>query len=207
MKKLKLRKPARPPAPAPAPSGASTSSGIPIKFSVNVVIPAGIAGPIARFLQAGSESPFRDVSEVPPSLRPFIASDVDELGELDDSPRSLNYTLNTVYSVDANDRRRARGIEREVVDLQRAQEEQQYWEEALSAEPSEQVKAAMKIIQQDHELSVGRRSSGGSIPATRARDGRRTRAAIQRRGPERRRRIALSVRPSMRKTKQWHVSN
>ena len=140
---------------------------IPIKFSVNIVIPPGVAGPIGRFLQAGYDSPFHSLDEVPPSLRGFVVQSSDEDSEPDGSPLSLNYTLNTVYAVDANDRRRAKGIEREIIRLERAQEEQRYWEEALSAEPSEQVKAAMEIVQQDHELSVARDTA---IATARARE-------------------------------------
>lgn len=92
----------------PTTAALSTSSMTPIRFSVNVVIPPGVAGPIGRFLQAGHDSPFYDVSEVPESLRAFIASGEESDPEPDDSPQSLNYTVNTVYDLDERGFRRSR---------------------------------------------------------------------------------------------------
>ena len=138
VKRKKLPKPARSTLPAPA-----LGPEMRIKFKANVVIPPGVAGPIGRFLRAGDPSPFHAGSEVPPNLRGFIVQPGDEPdSEPDDSPQ-LNYTVNTLYSVDANDRRRARSVEREILNLQRAQEEQAAWEDYLSREPDDAVKAAL----------------------------------------------------------------
>ena len=156
MKKTKARKIIRLPAPTtgPSPSTSTSTPTTPIRFSVNIIVPA-TADRLARFLQAGDPSPYRDVNEVPPILLPFVLQPSDEHDpEHDDSPQSLNITLGTVYSVDERGHRRS--IQREVVRLEQAQEEQRYWEEALSAEPSEQVKAALEIVQQDFEVGVAR---------------------------------------------------
>jgi hypothetical protein len=61
---------------------------------------------------------------------------------VDDAP-SLTFTLNTTYAVDADGRRRVRGVEREAINLNRAQEEQEAIENALNAEPDPQIKAAL----------------------------------------------------------------
>jgi hypothetical protein len=55
--------------------------------------------------------------------------------------------------IDANGFRRR--LSAEVIDLQQAQREQEYWEQRLS-EPSEQERVAMQIVQQDHENLVNR---------------------------------------------------
>ena len=101
MKKRPKPKLARPSAPTTA--SISTSLKTPIRFSANVVIPPGICGPIGRFLPAGSDSPVFDVSEVPPNLRPFIASSDEPDPESDDAPQ-LNYTLGTIYDVEREHR-------------------------------------------------------------------------------------------------------
>ena len=98
--KSNLRKPAR--LSAPSTAAPATSSTTPIHFSVNVVIPPGVAGPLVDFFRAGTDSPFRSPDEVPPSRREFVLQSSDQLDlERDDSPPSLNYTLNTVYDVDS----------------------------------------------------------------------------------------------------------
>jgi hypothetical protein len=134
----------------------ATSSKTPIKFSVNVVLPAGVAGsPTARFLQAGTESPFRSINEVPSGLRGFIMSGVDDQpDQQDESPVSLNFILNSQYAI-GEDGRRGRSLQREVVRLEQAAAEQEYWQERVG-ELTETEEAALKAVQQDRELSIGR---------------------------------------------------
>ena len=85
---------------------------------------------------------------------PFIASGELESEPDDDSPPSATFTLNTLYNVDSNDRR-ARSVQREVIRLERAQEEQELLEQRLG-ESNEVERAALEIVQQDHEIAVSR---------------------------------------------------
>ena len=146
--KFKLRKPVRPSAPTTASPSTSTSTtstvtSIPIRFSVNIVVPPGVAGPIARFLQADRESPFGSIDEVPKNLKPFIASSDELVEPFDDLPRSATFLLGEQYAVDRDGLRRAKCVEREVLNLQLAQQQQEAWEEYLAREPDEAVKAAL----------------------------------------------------------------
>jgi hypothetical protein len=65
------------------------------------------------------------------------------------------YQIGTQYDVGANGFRRPKHIQREIIRLEQADEEQRMIEEALSQEPPEHIKAALEIVQQDHE-AVGR---------------------------------------------------
>ena len=137
-------------------SAALSTFKIPVRFSVNVVIPSGVAGPIARFLQAGTESPFRDVSEVPESLRAFIASNVEPELEPNDQAPSATFVLGERYSVDRDGLRRAKSVQREVVRLERAAEEQAAREEYLRREPDGQLAAALSVVQENFDVGVAR---------------------------------------------------
>ncbi len=153
MKSKLKRKVRRPSAPTTTTSTSTSTIGIPIKFSVNVIVPA-TPDRLARFLQAGADSPFRSLDEVPPILLPFIASSDEPDPEPDDLPPSLNYTVNTSYDIDSRGFRRSR-VGREIVRLEQAAAEQEYWEQRL-AESNEQEEAALKIVQEDHEIGVAR---------------------------------------------------
>jgi hypothetical protein len=137
--KFKLRKPAPPSAPTTASLSTSTSTTStftstpePVRFKVNIIVPATVDR-LACFVAAGQPSPFYDVSEVPESLRAFIASGEESDPELDDSPQSLNYTLNTSYDIDSRGFRRSR-VGREIINLQQQAETQAYWEVIHAAE-------------------------------------------------------------------------
>jgi hypothetical protein len=85
----------------------------------------------------------------------FVLQSSDEPdSEPGDESLSLNYTLNTSYDIDSRGFRRSR-VGREIVNLQQQAETQAYWEQRL-AESTEQEEAAMKIIQEDHEIAVAR---------------------------------------------------
>jgi hypothetical protein len=126
----------------------TSTSRIPLRFKVNII-------GLGKFIPAGMASPYFELSEVPENLRPFIASSVDEPNEPDDSPPSATFVLNQTYDVNANGFRRAKNVQREIVNLQRAQEEQEYWEQRL-AESNEQERAALEIVQQDREIGIAR---------------------------------------------------
>ena len=123
-------------------STSSTSKGIPIRFKTNIIVPA-TADRLASFVRAGDPSPYRDVSQVPEGLRAFIAQPGDELEPVADAPRSATFILGETYDMDRDRHRRSRKLQREI-DLQAAQLEQaEYRQEALSAEPSAEVQAAL----------------------------------------------------------------
>ena len=165
-RKPKLRKPVVHDAPtAPAPVA---SEGKPLVFRVNIAIPPGIAGPIGRFLQAGAKSPFHSIDEVPINLRGFVvqSSDEAELEPDDDQLPSATFVLGEQYAVGRDGLRRSRKLQREV-NLQLAQQEQQeYWEQALS-EPSESERVALELVQRNHETLVARDTA---IATARARE-------------------------------------
>ena len=120
---------------------ASTStSTIPIRFSVNVAIPP-TADRVGRFVPAGSPSPYHDVSEVPESLRTFITSSVDQTDPDDNEPQNAIFVLNTAYDIDSRGFRRSR-VGPGIVRLEQQAETQAAWERALS-EPSEQEQRAL----------------------------------------------------------------
>ena len=143
VKKPKVRKLIRLPAPKTDPVSTLTSTSmLPIRFSVNIIAQA-TADRLACFVAAGSPSPYRSLDEIPEAVRAFVLQPGDEPGPIHDDTPQLNYTLGTLYSLDADDRRRAKSVEREILNLQRAQEEQEAWEEYLAREPDEAVKAAL----------------------------------------------------------------
>ena len=115
----------------------------------------------SRFVLAGTPSPYRSLDDVPENLRPLVGEpERDEPDE--DSPRSLNFTLNTVYRVDKDGYRRPRNVQREVVRLEQAQEEMEALEDALNAEPDGQLKAALESARKP--TSFRRRSNrAGSV--------------------------------------------
>jgi hypothetical protein len=116
----------------------------PIKFSVNIIVPA-TADRLAYFVSAGTASPYRSLDEIPEAVRGFVVQSSDELDpEPDDSPQSLNYTTNMLYSVD--DRGHRRTVRREIVNLERMRAEQEAIEQSLNAEPDEQLAAAMQVV-------------------------------------------------------------
>jgi hypothetical protein len=80
-----------------------------------------------------------------------------------DSPASLTFTTSGErYSIDADGFRRR--LSREVIDLQQAQREQEYWEERLS-QSNEIEQTALQIIQEDHESVVARDKAAGAYQA------------------------------------------
>lgn len=118
--------------------------------------------PFGQFIRAGEPSPYRSLDEVPAHLRPLVGEPPTEPDEPDeDSPRSLSYTLNTVYRVDRDGYLRAKNVEREVIRLEAGQEEMEALENALSQEPDEQLKAALEVVQEAHEASVARQIAEG----------------------------------------------
>lgn len=161
--KPKLRKHlARPQAPttggSPSTSTSTTSTftstSEPVRFKVNVVVPA-TADRVGRFVRAGDPSPFHDVIQVPEGLRPFIASNKDEPDpEHDDEPQNVVFALNPQYAV-GEDGRRGRRLQREVIRLEQQAETQAYWEERVG-QLTEQERAALAIAQEDHEIAVAR---------------------------------------------------
>ena len=137
-----------------------------ITFRESVIVPDVDAPGGSRFVLAGTPSPYRSLDEIPVNLRPLVGKPPVEPDEADESsPRSLNFTLNTVYRVDKDGYRRARNLEREVINLQRGQEEMEALEDALSAEPDEQLKAALEVVQEAHEASVARQIAEGQYAA------------------------------------------
>ena len=106
-------------------------------------------------MAAGTVLPLKEFSKVPKILQKkqyFLFPDGKATSASEPEPAQLNYTLNTQYSV--NDTGHRRAIEREVINLNRAQEEQEPIEEALAVEPDEQTKAAMAIAEEEHQMMV-----------------------------------------------------
>ena len=131
---------------------------------MNIVVPAE-PGRVGCYVAANTASPYHSVNQVPFNLRPFIVEGDELDNERDDEPTSLTYTLNQQYAV-GEDGRRGRSLQREVIRLEQAAAEQEYWEQRL-AESNEQEQAALEIIQQDHELSIARDTA---IATARARE-------------------------------------
>ena len=119
----------------------------PIVFKVNVIAPVDGAPGGSRFFEAGQPSPYHDISEVPENFRPFIVSGEPETEPPADEPRSATFMLNTVYDIDRDGYRKARNIERQIVNLQQGQEDLEAAERALNADPDEQTRAALEVVQ------------------------------------------------------------
>ena len=60
------------------------------------------------------------------------------------------------YAIDRDGYRRARNIERQIVNLQRGQEDLEAAERALNADPDEQTRAALEVVQDNHDAAVAR---------------------------------------------------
>ena len=117
-------------------------------LTVNMIVPGG------KFLVAGQPMPLAELKQIPPTLRKdqyIIRHDPNP--EPEPEP-SLTFTLGTSYSVDAEGRRRNRRLEREVIDLQRAQQETEAIENALSAEPDGELKAALEVAEENRQASI-----------------------------------------------------
>ena len=70
--------------------------------------------------------------EIPLNLRAFVASE----GEAEPEPgdeRSLTFSLNVPYSLDENGFRYSKSVERQIVRMEQAAEEQEAAEQSLSA--------------------------------------------------------------------------
>jgi hypothetical protein len=70
-------------------------------------------------------------------------------------PASLTYQINTSYNIDQHGHRRPKNVEREIINLQLAQQQQELLEQRLS-ESNAQEEAALAIVQQDFESAVAR---------------------------------------------------
>ena len=125
-------------------------------FNVNIIAPVAGAPGGSRFFEAGQPTPYHEISEVPENFRSFIASGEPETEPSADEPRSLTFGLNTPYAIDRNGYRRAKNIERQVVNLQQGQEELEAAERALNADPDEQTRAALEVVQDHHDAAVAR---------------------------------------------------
>ena len=111
------------------------------------------------FHHAGQPRPLSELKEIPPRLRQdrYIVKHDPKASQADDSPASLNYTIGVQYDVDGNGLRRPKHIQREIIDLQLAQQQQELLEQHLS-EPSEQEQMALAVVQADHDANVLLRS-------------------------------------------------
>ena len=127
----------------------------PIRLKVNTIVQVADAPGGSRFFSAGEPPPFRSHDEVPPNLQPFIVGGEPETEPPDDEPRSLTFSLNEPYTIDRDGYRRAKNIERQIVNLQRGQEELEAAERALNADPDEQTRAALEVVQDNHDAAVG----------------------------------------------------
>jgi hypothetical protein len=132
----------------PAPK---TSSGLKPKagstLSANVIFNG-------RFVTAFTPLDAETAATLPQTFYRYIIDDSKADDGGDSPPASLTFTTSgQQYSVDSNGHRRA--LQREVVDLQQAQREQEYWEERLS-QSNEIEQTALQIIQEDHESVVAR---------------------------------------------------
>jgi hypothetical protein len=90
---------------------------------------------------------------LPANLVPFILSDEPEAEPAGDV-RNLNIRLNEIYAIDEDGFRRPRNIRREVMRLERAQQEAETAEEYLSQEPGEALASALEAAQTNYEASV-----------------------------------------------------
>jgi hypothetical protein len=132
--KPKLRKHlARPQAPttggSPSTSTSTastfTSTSEPVRFKVNVVVPA-TADRVGRFVRAGDPSPFHDVIQAQKVCDRSLRSSKDEPDpEHDDEPQNVVFALNPQYAV-GEDGRRGRRLQREVIRLEQQAETQAY---------------------------------------------------------------------------------
>ena len=150
-----MKKSKPPPAPPTTPAE-DLPAPTTIRFKTNVIIQVPEAPGGSRFIVAGMESPYRSLDEIPPILRPHIITPGSESESefTDDEPRSLTFQLNTTYAVDADGRRRARNIRREIINLERAQQEDDTLEEYLSSDPDEKLKAALEDVEEDRQARV-----------------------------------------------------
>ena len=117
-------------------------------LAVNMIIPGG------KFLVAGQPMPLSELKTIPPTLRKdqYIIRH-DSNPEPEPEP-SLTFTLNTSYGVDAEGRRHNRKLEREVIQLDRAQQETEAIENALSAEPDGELKAALEVAEENRQAAI-----------------------------------------------------
>ena len=128
----------------------------PIVFRVNILAPVANAPGGSLFFQAGVASPYHDISEVPDHLRAFIVSGEPETEPPADKPIGLTFSLNEPYAIDRDGYRRAKEIERQIVNLERGQEDLEAAERALNADPDEQTRAALEVVQGNHDAAVAR---------------------------------------------------
>jgi hypothetical protein len=150
VKKFKLPPPPAKKAAADIPPAAPK----PIILKVNTIVPDPNVAGGARFVHAGEQTPWRDLSEVPAPLKPFITTGEPEPEPADDEPRSVTFQLNTVYELDSQGRRRARSIERQAANLQALAEEDTAVAEALSRrELDEETKAG---LEEDRQMDIRR---------------------------------------------------
>ena len=85
-----------------------------IRFRTNVIAPSEGAPGGSRFFEAGAESPYHDISEVPENLQPFVVTEEDE-SESEES--NARYELNTTYRLTSAGRQ-GRAIHRQVAELE-----------------------------------------------------------------------------------------
>ena len=97
-------------------------------FKVNVIVTVADAPGGSLFFSAGQPTPYRDISEVPPNLQPFVVSDDEPEAEVEGQ---ANYTLGVVYAM-TEDGRRGRVISRQVAEHERESEHRDWIEEQLS---------------------------------------------------------------------------
>jgi hypothetical protein len=124
----------------------------------------------SQFVHAGTAMPLARLKEIPATLRKeqyIIRHDPNASIEspADDAPASLTFTTSgQQYSVDEQGFRRAKNVEREIIRLQQADDEQRMIEGALS-QSNEQEQAALAIVQSDFESAVAREHAAAAYRA------------------------------------------
>ena len=129
----------------------------PIRFATNIIAQFPDAPGGSRFVNAGEDSPYRSIDEVPINLRPLIVT-----GELEpeeeNAPRGA-FQLNTPYETTPDGRlgrQLRRRIDRQVAALE-AEEELTEWIEAESERPLPPEVA--ESLQAEHEAHVAQQAA------------------------------------------------